>query len=130
MKIIQQRQRVQHVHYERVFFITNSRGGYAFECDPDGTVNESELSESRLASYRGCLDGTLDVEDQGIRRLESTEVLPRIGECSCGERIHLMSFTNHCEGCGTDYNTAGQRLAPRTRWGYETGEDWRDLQDL
>lgn len=31
-----------------------------------------------------------------------------------------------CE-CGAEYNSAGQRLAPREQWGEETGESYADI---
>ena len=36
-------------------------------------------------------------------------------------------FTNTCDRCGDDYNSAGQRLAPREQWGEETGESAADI---
>lgn len=42
--------------------------------------------------------------------------------CSCGERVYLQDpFTNQCV-CGKEYNGFGQELAPRSQWGWETGE--------
>ena len=35
-------------------------------------------------------------------------------------------FTNTCL-CGADYNMSGQRLAPRSQWGEETGETADDI---
>jgi hypothetical protein len=46
----------------------------------------------------------------------------------CGDEIELSDFTNTCEHCGSDYNWAGQRLAPREHWGEETGEHWLDIE--
>ena len=47
----------------------------------------------------------------------------RIKNCHCGATVHLYSsWANECEQCGTEYNGAGQRLAPRAQWGEETGE--------
>lgn len=45
-------------------------------------------------------------------------------ECShCqAEVLCDNSWANACEVCGTEYNSAGQRLAPREQWGEETGE--------
>ena len=40
----------------------------------------------------------------------------------CGQPLECPGFTNTCECCGADYNWAGQRLAPRSQWGEETGE--------
>ena len=44
----------------------------------------------------------------------------------CGAWLACTAFTNTCAACGTDYNTAGQRLAPREQWGEETGEHWTE----
>jgi len=38
-----------------------------------------------------------------------------------------VAFTNHCLKCDLDYNFAGQLLAPRSRWGEETGETAADI---
>lgn len=43
----------------------------------------------------------------------------------CGHEVLLDgSFTCTCDHCGADYNTFGQRLAPRSQWGWETGESF------
>lgn len=44
----------------------------------------------------------------------------------CSTWLDCESFTNTCEHCEADYNFAGQRLAPRSQWGEETGEHWTD----
>jgi hypothetical protein len=44
----------------------------------------------------------------------------------CCGILSLSSFTNTCISCGADYNSSGQRLAPRHMWGEETGEHWTD----
>ena len=46
--------------------------------------------------------------------------------CDCGQRIVCYGFTNPCD-CGADYNMSGQRLAPRSQWGEETGESVADV---
>ena len=51
----------------------------------------------------------------------------KLGQCDCGELVNLDRFTNTCDGCGTDYNGSGQRLAPRSQWGCETGESVSDI---
>ena len=63
-----------------------------------------------------------------IRRIE----IPREGlpprrvpvvRCDCGAEVECEDgWANDCPGCGTEYNGAGQRLAPREQWGEETGE--------
>lgn len=46
-------------------------------------------------------------------------------QCDCGEVVECHNFTNTCS-CGADYNFNGERLADRSQWGSETGEDWWD----
>lgn len=50
----------------------------------------------------------------------------KVIKCECGAIIQCTNFTNSCE-CGADYNWAGQRLAPRSQWGEETGESASDI---
>ena len=45
----------------------------------------------------------------------------------CGEWLDCDGFTNTCGSCGADYNMSGQRLAPRSQWGEETGESVEDI---
>ena len=45
----------------------------------------------------------------------------------CGQWLRVTGrFTTTCDHCGTDYNSSGQRLAPRADWGEETGEHWSE----
>jgi hypothetical protein len=42
---------------------------------------------------------------------------------NCTGEVYLQSgWANKCSKCGTEYNGFGQELAPRSQWGYETGE--------
>ena len=52
------------------------------------------------------------------------KVYPKL-KC-CNTWFELYSFTNTCEKCGSDYNTAGQLLCDRKFWGEETGEHWTE----
>lgn len=52
--------------------------------------------------------------------------IPALWRCDCGAELECPNFTNTCE-CGADYNSAGQRLAPREQWGEETGETFQDI---
>lgn len=53
---------------------------------------------------------------------------PLGAKCDCGE--YLPSYgpgrDYSCDKCGRDYNSNGQRLAPRSQWGKETGETAAD----
>lgn len=47
----------------------------------------------------------------------------RILICDCGQTFELVDWwAEACPGCGIEYNGAGQKLAPRSQWGEETGE--------
>lgn len=45
----------------------------------------------------------------------------------CGDDIICDQFTNTCDHCGADYNSAGWELVPRSQWGEETGESVADI---
>ena len=49
----------------------------------------------------------------------------KVALCDCGRDVVCYDFTNTCR-CGADYNFAGDRLAPRSQWGADTGENWQD----
>jgi hypothetical protein len=41
----------------------------------------------------------------------------------CGATVKLYShWANACDRCSAEYNGSGQRLAPRSQWGEETGD--------
>lgn len=48
--------------------------------------------------------------------------------CDCGAFMPWEGYGRDygCDKCGADYNSAGQRLAPRSQWGEETGETAAD----
>ena len=52
-------------------------------------------------------------------------------DCNCGQEVYCTStWANTCDGCGLEYNMGGQSLAPRERWGEETGETDLDFYML
>jgi len=90
-------------------------------CDKCGCGNTKDLTE------RPCPNPNCD----GYWRRETIEyshVVPgyTLVECDCGEEVYCDGFTNTCE-CAADYNSSGQRLAPREQWGEETGESLADI---
>lgn len=38
----------------------------------------------------------------------------------CGKA--MVRGSGYCSECGTEYNSAGRKLTPRSQWGEETGE--------
>lgn len=127
MIIIRQREHHSGVDYALDFKWRKDKwGGFSFPCDKAGKVDESKLNPDALENYRKCLSGEHDVVCEGVVTIPYSYHEPAIGRCSCGKGVILDSFTNTCDGCGADYNSAGQRLAPREQWGEETGEHWAE----
>jgi hypothetical protein len=61
-----------------------------------------------------------------VLRQRNGKAEPKIIECEqCSKPLELDTMTNQCT-CGTFYNGFGQRLAPPSQWGYETGEHFGD----
>ena len=128
MKLISQRQRITDVEYFLEFDVNDCPGaGFGFDCDERGNVDFSALSPAALANLDLCLCGSDNISYAGIRKHVHIYIQPAIGLCSCGDQVSLDGFTNTCDNCGADYNQSGQRLAPRSHWGEETGEHWSDI---
>jgi hypothetical protein len=104
--------------------------GFGFDCDQAGNVDESALNPDALANLLACRAGTLRgiaIIPKGVRRYLSRWTEPAVGQCDhCGRPVELEGFTCSC-CCGADYNSSGQRLAPRECWGEETGEHPADI---
>lgn len=62
-----------------------------------------------------------------IRKYDWRTQIPALFECPCGHQFELLAFTNTCSNCGTDFNQGGQALAPRSQWGWDTGESLDDI---
>lgn len=132
MKIVQSRSSGVSISYSRRFTNIDCRGsGFGFPCDSQGNVGE--LNPEARKNYLACLTGEVNgerVRDEGIEELSHRWVSAAIGQCdACKRHIQLEGSTNTCK-CGADYNSFGQRLAPREQWGEETGETLADLVNL
>lgn len=96
--------------------------GYAFDCDQNGNVNESKLSDCARGSLAECRANANGIYQPGrVEKFDRAVFEYAEGRCECGEIVILDRFTNPCD-CGRDYNMFGQELAPRDQWGEETGE--------
>lgn len=128
MKIIQHA-RIEHVvAYSREFRWRDSpSAGFSFDSDATGAVDPGALKPAGRENFEKCLDGTYDVEDAGVSVASWSYRLDAVGLCACGCKVDLGGWTNTCERCGRDYNSAGQELAPREQWGEETGESVADI---
>jgi|3_EtaG_2_1085321.scaffolds.fasta_scaffold07781_12 hypothetical protein len=113
-----------HFHYR-----TDPGSGFSFPCNEKGEVDRGNMCGAALDNLDACLSGKHDVVPKGGERvtLDNSWREPSVGLCDCGEEVSLGGFTNTCEECGLEYNSAGQQLADRSQWGEETGESVADI---
>lgn len=133
MEIIQKAETVEIITFALVFhYVTDPEAGFTFPCDEAGTVDPT-LSAEWKGNLAACLTGQVggrEVVADGVRRTRDVVREPAVGRCDCGQKVWLSGFTNVCDGCGADYNFAGQRLAARSQWGEETGESLADILSI
>lgn len=110
--------------YQHSFSDTKMRGaGYGFPTDKDGNPINSQWAQRVIE-----LQNDPRYIDEGIEHWDNTWSEPAVIRCDCGSEVELhMIMTNTCGKCGTDYNLSGQRLAPRSQWGWDTGESLDDI---
>ncbi len=95
--------------------------GFLFDCDQKGMVDRSKLTAAGLANLDDCIAGK-GVGRGRIQPIVTRYMKPAVIRCNCGAKLSLHHpWANECE-CGREYNGSGQMLAPRARWGEETGE--------
>jgi len=134
MKIVSKRERIEYTSYQRVFDYADEPGsGFGFPCTAEGVI-ESDMCDAAKENLAHCLTGIAwngrKLIDRGIATHRATYIKEAVGVCcECGREVYLSGFTCSCE-CGADYNSSGQRLAPRPQWGEETGESAADLIGL
>lgn len=121
---------VKHIEEYRLRYPTSRNTAYAFPCDRDGVIDTPSLSDAALANLVWCRNsGILPY----VKNYSYDYRHPAIIACDvCGGEVQLSGFTNTCltceqHGVTTDYNMSGQRLAPRSQWGEETGETAADI---
>jgi hypothetical protein len=128
MRVLKPRTHHHHVEHRLVFERPGSGGSeFSFPCAPDGNVDTASLpAAARDNFHRVSLAGLAFVRSVLECVHDYTE--PAIGECEqCEGEVVLSGFTNTCQLCGADYNMSGHLLAPRERWGEETGETAADV---
>jgi hypothetical protein len=129
MKILTHREHHEAVHHDLCFWYDGYTGtwGCCFPCDEHGVVDEAGLCPEARANLAECRAGTNGTHPGGVRTYTTRYTTPAVGRCDCGAAVTLDGFTCTCERCGADYNGSGQRLAPRSQWGEETGESLADI---
>lgn len=128
-EFISRSKRVTNITYARSFQSRAMPGAsFSFDCDAAGVIDRSTLRPAGLANLEGCLNGALNVIDEGVIQYSNTYTEPAVIRCQCGARVTLYDpFASGCDHCGREYNGAGQLLAPRSQWGEETGESLADI---
>jgi len=142
MKIIQERETITKVYYHHMFNHDGDDTGAGlllFDCDENGrpffstwncVTGRWEFNSTSAERYYQAVAGEVDgkkVIDHGIQPYTRSWKEPKIGKCECGETVELENFTNTCSQCYADYDSSGNRLAPRSQWGEESGEHLSDI---
>ena len=120
--------RITVTEYRRSFIWREDPGsGFGFDCDEHRNIDIEKLQEPAREKLRKCLNGEYDVIDEGVIKHVYSYIEPGEIDCvNCKETVVLhSSWLNTCE-CGIDYDGSGNKLAPRSQWGEETGETWYD----
>jgi hypothetical protein len=127
-RIVKPGRRVTVVQYYREFVWKDEPGaGFSFQSDPAGNVDTLAHNPGQREQFKRCLQDP-NLIDKGVRRYEWVHWDPAQLECDCGTVFALTDvFLSTCPACGADYNGSGQRLAPRSQWGEETGESLGDI---
>jgi hypothetical protein len=130
MKLIKNSERVTEVTYEAVFDSLEMNGcAYSFPCTWDGQIYplKNELAEANLQKLLTDGMGGTYTSKPEVRTWKHSYTIAAQWRCDCGAIVYIAGRDETCERCGADYNASGQRLAPRSQWGEETGETYGDI---
>jgi len=83
-----------------------------------------------LSCHTCSFEGFVDEPFSTCPKCDSASIVRCVVVECCGEDLFCPGFTNTCKKCETDYNWAGQTLAPRNQWGDETGETIEEILDI
>jgi|KBSMisStandDraft_5_1062788.scaffolds.fasta_scaffold1416361_2 hypothetical protein len=127
MKILSQRRVEITTYWTREFDQKQGHGsGFGFPCAENGAIYFDELAPAAINSL-AFVTANPDYIDRGAIEHTRQTTHPAIGQCDgCMRTVVLDSGTNGCQ-CGLEYNSFGQRLAPRDQWGEETNEHPSDV---
>lgn len=99
-----------------------------------GMVDQEEQKD-KDASESHDSDDDSDDDDKKESSVHMADVPPpaeptNVFPCkTCGTQLERYRGEGdiRCPNCGTEHNSFGQRLAPRSQWGEETGESYGDI---
>lgn len=118
-KIVKEREPVVVVEYAREF-LDETQAGYSFDCNENGELDLSKLSECAIENYKKCINGDFpELEDKGVVRYERKYTEPAIIQCDCKTEFPLIDSyygACSCPNCNQWYNLFGQRLNPPEMW--------------
>lgn len=85
--------------------------GSTLQCDECNTDIESAYGDPEDEDEEPAYEGLLGTDINCLH-------------CGTEQGVHIMNmFANTCYNCGGEHNGFGQKLAPRSEWGQETGEE-------
>jgi len=123
-KVIKPRKRVEQAEYYHLWRDWNGNIAQWIDCDKRGQVKKGW--KRILAEWKAKPQEEVRYEgvQENVRHYWQSGVI----KCDCGKRFDYDdSWMNTCPHCGADYDGNGNRLAPRSQWGYETGESLSDI---
>jgi hypothetical protein len=114
----------------RFHWVSQPGAGYGFDCYEDGSIPNADRivdwgdgTNQTFGEYFEEVKAKEGLIYDGIETFENSFNIPAVIRCACGGEVALeMVMTNTCEKCKRDYNSSGQLLAPRSQWGWDTGE--------
>jgi hypothetical protein len=126
LQIVTKRYTEDIVEYQRRFTRREDRSRMlSFDCSPEGVVDVDALYPEGRANYLACINGELNVDDEGVITFHRTIRHPAVGKCECGREVVLDGDTRgegiDCE-CGRIYNAVGQELRARCWWEHPDGD--------
>lgn len=123
-QIIKQRR----VYYETEYRVeytdrANPGCGFSFPANEEGQIRLIELAAPALANLR-IAQADPERYTMALKTYTNKSVDDAQIKCDrCAQVVVLAdAWWNVCPTCGADYDGTGNRLAPRSQWGEETGE--------
>lgn len=116
-EIVKRSERVCDVSYSLGYDYNDSEPGhgFGFDCDAEGVVDVSGMSDVGKANLMNCKMGTNNTHCTGVHERVNTYMEPAVLECNCGEMVHLHNpLDNFCD-CGECYNMSGQHVIPSSQ---------------
>ena len=110
-KIINERRTIETVSYEQSYFWRDTPGaGFSFDCDKNGTIDESKMNPAALKNLEFCRTNPKEIGYNGIREYHHVYRAPAELRCDCGRIVYLHNPLNNDCDCGRCFNMSGQSV--------------------